>query len=186
MLAFTSPNIISTSPQIFWWAELISKFFCKLNSSKYFTCPSGKLRTEFTSPIAKSTSPGLSDTTFFARWSVQITVHIFWSFPIPRKVMARTIWFSSAILKVSRFHRQNLVEDLPACRRILFTVLHAEKGRRPFSACNKGNISTSFPGSLSYTSLRRERVGENPLSHHPSLSLSRFVFRVRSSVSSSF
>ena len=34
---------------------------------KIFTCPSGKLSTEFTSPIAKSTSPGLSDTTFFAR-----------------------------------------------------------------------------------------------------------------------
>ena len=27
----------------------------------------GKLKTDFTSPIAKSTSPGLSDTTFFAR-----------------------------------------------------------------------------------------------------------------------
>ena len=34
---------------------------------KIFACPSGKLSTEFTSPIAKSTSPGLSDTTFFAR-----------------------------------------------------------------------------------------------------------------------
>ena len=34
---------------------------------KIFTCPSGKLSTEFTSPIAKSTSPGLSDTPFFAR-----------------------------------------------------------------------------------------------------------------------
>ena len=33
---------------------------------KIFACPSGKLSTEFTSPIAKSTSPGLSDTTFFA------------------------------------------------------------------------------------------------------------------------
>ena len=64
-LAFTCPSVISTSPQIFWWAELTSHFFCKLNSSKYFTCPLGKLRTEFTSPIAKSTSPGLSDTTFF-------------------------------------------------------------------------------------------------------------------------
>ena len=27
----------------------------------------GKLKTEVTSPIAKSTTPGLSDTTFFAR-----------------------------------------------------------------------------------------------------------------------
>ena len=35
---------------------------------KIFACPSGKLSTEFTSPIAKSTSPRLSDTTFFARW----------------------------------------------------------------------------------------------------------------------
>ena len=33
---------------------------------KNFTCPSGKLRTGFTNPVVKSTSPGLSDTTFFA------------------------------------------------------------------------------------------------------------------------
>ena len=45
--------------------KLISQFFCKLNSSKYFTCPSGKLRTEFTSPIVKSTSPGLLHATFY-------------------------------------------------------------------------------------------------------------------------
>ncbi|CAH3022903.1 unnamed protein product, partial [Porites evermanni] len=38
----------------------ISKFLCNLNSSK-------KLRAKLTSPIAKSTNPGLSDTTFFAR-----------------------------------------------------------------------------------------------------------------------
>jgi len=35
---------------------------------KIFACPWGKLSTEFTSPIAKSTSPGLSDMAFFARW----------------------------------------------------------------------------------------------------------------------
>ena len=28
---------------------------------------------------------------------------------------------------------------MPACRRLLFSLLHAEKGRRPFSACNKEN-----------------------------------------------
>ena len=33
---------------------------------KIFACLSGKLSTEFTSPITKSTSPGLSDMTFFA------------------------------------------------------------------------------------------------------------------------
>ena len=69
-LAFTSPNVISTSPPNFWMSRiiLISLFFFKLNSSKYFTCPSGKLRTEFTSPITKSTSLGLLDTTLFALW----------------------------------------------------------------------------------------------------------------------
>ena len=35
--------------------------------SKNFTCPLGKLRTKVTSPIAKSSSPRLSDSTFFAR-----------------------------------------------------------------------------------------------------------------------
>ena len=34
---------------------LISQFFCYSNSSKNITCTSGKLKTEFTSPIAKST-----------------------------------------------------------------------------------------------------------------------------------
>ena len=35
---------------------------------KIFACPSGKLSTEFTSRITKSIRPGMSDTTFFARW----------------------------------------------------------------------------------------------------------------------
>ena len=37
---------------------MILQFFGYLNSSKNITCPSGKLKTAFTSPIAKSTSPG--------------------------------------------------------------------------------------------------------------------------------
>ena len=36
---------------------------------KKFTCPSGELRTEFTSLIAKSTSSRLWDITFFTHWS---------------------------------------------------------------------------------------------------------------------
>ena len=67
-LAFTSPDVISTSLKSFWLTELLSKFFCDSNSSKNINCQSGKLKTEFTSPIAKSTSPGQSDTTFFACW----------------------------------------------------------------------------------------------------------------------
>ena len=65
-LEYTTPNVISTNPKTFWWAELIAQFFCNLDFSKNFTCLSGKLRTKFTGPIAKSTSPWLSDTTFFA------------------------------------------------------------------------------------------------------------------------
>ena len=71
-LAFTSPNIISTSLKSVLMRRLISQFFCNFNSSKNFTCPSGKSRTAFTSPIAKSTSPGLSDTTFFACWQSEL------------------------------------------------------------------------------------------------------------------
>ena len=68
-LAFTSPKFISTSPPKFWLAGLITQFFCDLNSSKNFSCSAGKVRTEFTISMAKSTSPGLSDSTFFARCS---------------------------------------------------------------------------------------------------------------------
>ena len=70
-LAFTSPDVISTNPKnflTFCLAELISQFFCYSNSSKTITCLSGKLKTEFTHPIAKSTRHGLSDTIFVARW----------------------------------------------------------------------------------------------------------------------
>ena len=51
-----------------------------LNSPQKVTCPSGKLRTEFTSSIAKSTSPGLLNTTFFARWFVKSLgiLHLWW------------------------------------------------------------------------------------------------------------
>ena len=65
------------APNAFWQAELISQFFFNLNSSKNITCTLGKLRTEFTSPKAKSTSPGLSDTTFFARWIQRYILYYF-------------------------------------------------------------------------------------------------------------
>ena len=38
--------------------------------------------------------------------------------------------------------------SLPACRRLLFPSLHAEKGRRPFSACNKGNTRRLHAGKV--------------------------------------
>ena len=62
LLAQTS---FSISPKNVLMFGLISQFFCNLTSSKNFTCSSDKLITEFTSVIAKSVSPRLSDTTFF-------------------------------------------------------------------------------------------------------------------------
>ena len=38
--------------------------------------------------------------------------------------------------------------SLPACRRLLFPSLHAEKRRRPFSACNKGNTRRLHAGKV--------------------------------------
>ena len=71
-LKFTSSNNISTSPKNVLMSRLISQFFCSLNSSKNSTCPFAKLITELTSPIAKSTSPRLLDTNFFARWGLSM------------------------------------------------------------------------------------------------------------------
>ena len=50
---------LQLSPKAFCWRGLITQFLSNLNSSKNFTSPIlGKLRTEFTSPIANSTSLG--------------------------------------------------------------------------------------------------------------------------------
>ena len=57
----------------------------KLTFTSPFTCPSGKLITEFTSSIAKSTSPGLSDTTFFARRWTYLSPYPVYPNPFPPK-----------------------------------------------------------------------------------------------------
>ena len=62
----TQERAFQLAPNTFWWAALITQFLgCNLNSSKNCTCTSVKLRMKFSSPIAKSTSPGLLDTTVF-------------------------------------------------------------------------------------------------------------------------
>ena len=68
-LPFGQADVISTSPKNILTSRINVTVFCYSNSSKNITCPLGKLKTEFTtcSPIAKLTSSGLSDTTFFAR-----------------------------------------------------------------------------------------------------------------------
>ena len=71
-LAFTSPDVIWTSPKSFLTSRIDFTVLPLFELLKNNTCPSGKLKTEFTTPIAKSTSPGLSDTTFFALWGTSI------------------------------------------------------------------------------------------------------------------
>ena len=67
-LACTSPQVISTSPKPFLISRIDYNPSVIWISPKNSTCLSGKLRTKITSPIAKFSSPRLSDTTFFARW----------------------------------------------------------------------------------------------------------------------
>ena len=64
--AFTSPDVILTSPKNSLSSRIDFTVLCYSNSSKNITCALDKLKTELTSPITKSISPMLSDTTFFA------------------------------------------------------------------------------------------------------------------------
>ena len=58
-LAFTSPDVISTSPQNFLTRRIdFTVPRCYSNSWKNMICLSGMLKTEFISLLAKSTSPG--------------------------------------------------------------------------------------------------------------------------------
>ena len=66
-LAFTSPDVISTSPKSFSSSRIDFTLLLLFEFLKEHHLPVGKLKIDFTSPIAKSTSPGLADTTFFAR-----------------------------------------------------------------------------------------------------------------------
>ena len=72
MLAFTGPDVISTSPQNFLTSRIDFIVLLLFEFLKKHHLPICKLETEFTSPIAKYTSPGLSDTTFFAHYLMPI------------------------------------------------------------------------------------------------------------------
>ena len=77
MLAFTGPDVISTSPQNFLTSRIDFIVLLLFEFLKKHHLPICKLETEFTSPIAKYTSPRLSDTTFFAHYLMPILNHTF-------------------------------------------------------------------------------------------------------------
>ena len=70
-LARTSLRVSLTALKKIFDEQDCIQFFCNLNSPKNFTCPAGKLRREFTSPIAQSTSGRLLDTNFIAHWDLK-------------------------------------------------------------------------------------------------------------------
>ena len=79
------------------------QFFYDLNFPENFAFPSGNLKTEFTNPIAKSTSPGLLETTFFARWFGCVEIIVYTTKPGGCKFdLAQSILFRFRIsLKIS-------------------------------------------------------------------------------------
>ena len=89
---------------------------CNLNFPKNFTCPSGKLRTGFTIPIAKSTNPGLSDTTFFARWRHGLFLCFCFSLGLNGiKVIVKSLG-SGFHLPVPGLPRYDLVSKIPVVK----------------------------------------------------------------------
>ena len=58
-------NEVAIFPNLWLWRLSLCSNLGGIDPEKLYRAT---LRTEFTRPIAKSTSPGLSDTTFFARW----------------------------------------------------------------------------------------------------------------------
>ena len=92
--AFTSPEVISTSPKSFLTSIIEFTVLLLIEFLKNINCPSGKLKTEFTSPIAKSTSPELLDTTFFARCNVflvEAKIRVFYFFFYILQVLAEVM-----------------------------------------------------------------------------------------------
>ena len=68
----TNPHVISTSPKSFLMNRIDFTVLLLFEFLKKHHLPDGKLKTEFTSPITKSTSPGLLNTAFFACWRTDV------------------------------------------------------------------------------------------------------------------
>ena len=75
LLVCTSPRVFQVARKKLFDEQHWLQFFCNLNFPKELHLPF-KLRTGFPSPVVKSTSPGLSDTTFFARCRYRVTTKI--------------------------------------------------------------------------------------------------------------
>ena len=96
---FTSPGVILISQEKSFEEQGEFQFFCNVNFLKKIVCPSGKLRTKFTSPIAKSTSPRLLDMTFFAHCILIIVIVILTDIILSLLTSKNSMHISSAKFK---------------------------------------------------------------------------------------
>ena len=67
-------TVVLVESTVEWWLYLTVMNNLWFHSPKNFTCLSGKLRREFTSAIAKSSIPGISNTTFFSHWTHTLVI----------------------------------------------------------------------------------------------------------------
>ena len=96
---FTSPGVILISQEKSFEEQGEFQFFCNVNFLKKIVCLSGKLRTKFTSPIAKSTSPRLLDMTFFAHCILIIVIIILTDIILSLLTSKNSMHISSAKFK---------------------------------------------------------------------------------------
>ena len=100
---FTSPGVILISQEKSCEEQGEFQFFCNVNFLKKIVCPSGKLRTKFTSPIAKSTSPRLLDMTFFVHCILIIVIIILTDIILSLLTNKNSMHISSAKFKEWNF-----------------------------------------------------------------------------------
>ena len=137
---------------------------------KNSTCTSGKLRTKITSPIAKSTSPRLSDTTFFARW---LNFHRFypWCFCIfccsnkKASCIPDDVWDAAISGDVSTVNlSKNALSEVPS-RWVIFVYetkvqcFHCWKWNNKLAqaSCTFGSVLLSFVMYGQHSHMMREK-----------------------------
>ena len=127
---FTSPRVILISQEkSFEEQDLFQTFFCNVNFLKKIVCPSGKLRTKFTSLIAKSTSPRLLDMTFFAHCILIIVIIILTDIILSLLTSKNLMHISSAKFKEWNFYNmlKLLTVEVIYCANIKFFIFHCSK-----------------------------------------------------------
>ena len=108
---------------MFWWAELISQFFCKMNSSKYFSYPSGKLRTESHNWIKTHILFGMVNEAKYLEWNCELRTRL-----------------SDIVSHLCNNYCQILTQQLQKC----FSTCHFKMFLKPLSPFEEPKTNTSI------------------------------------------